>query len=826
MKPFTAKLSYHMNLHCSVRLLYLFCLICFGQSLSAQYYILGRGLDDAEKPYAHATAELRGKDYSSQQTCTEQGVFRFENLKSGSYELVLITAYGIRRKKIDLKGSIDITLHIPRNIKIDEISVVASKAGEKEPVTHENVNATELKQKDFALDMPYLLEGTPSLVATSDAGHGIGYSGLRIRGTDPTRINVTLNGIPINDAESHNVFWVDLPDLASSTTTIQVQRGLGWSQPGVGDLGGGIHINTLGFKYEPYGSLKLSGGSFDTRRITLAGGSGLINGRFTLDGRASYISSGGYIDRADNTLYSLYGSAGYHHDETNIRFVYALGDELTYQAWNGVPEQYINDPVLRTYNTAGTEKPGEPYDNEVDDYRQSHMQFHFDQAITPFMRFNTALHYTKGSGFFEQYKANQPLVDYGITGFDDTTDLVRQLWLDNDYYGFISTLHIGSPGERYFVAGGGWNRYDGDHFGKITWTASEAPDSYPSPYYLNNGLKTDWNLFARSNNKINERFDITFDLQGRWIKYDFEGPDQQGQLVDQHVSLKFFNPKIGFSYDLGETSSIYGLTGVVNKEPNRDDYTQSTPDSRPDPERLWDTEIGLRHQEDIWNVEIVGYAMQYKDHLVPTGRLNDVGAYTRVNVDESYRIGTEVMIGVNPLKNLEVGIQATLSSNKIKSFTEYIDRWFTDFQETVEHENTDLAFSPAVLAAFNAGYTLLSNVKHELVVDFHSRYVGKQYADNTSREASSIDPYFVSDAGVRWTMFNAVGKEIHVGLLVRNLFNEAYESNAWIYRFHSEGYDPVPDDPYSGSEGGDLYHQKGYFPQAGTYFMINMGIDF
>ncbi|HEY3386739.1 MAG TPA: TonB-dependent receptor [Saprospiraceae bacterium] len=815
-----------MNLQRSIRLLCLFCLICIGQNLTAQYYILGRGLDDAEKPYAFATAELRGEDYISQQTTTEQGVFRFENLKPGKYQLVLITTYGIRRKQIDLRGSIDITLHIPRNIKIDEISVVASKAGDKEPVTHTNVTSTEIQQRDFAQDMPYLLEGTPSLVTTSDAGHGIGYSGLRIRGTDPTRINVTLNGIPVNDAESHNVFWVDLPDIASSTTNIQVQRGLGWSQPGVGDLGGGIHVNTLGFKYEPYGSLKLSGGSFDTRRVTLAGGSGLINGRFTLDGRASYISSKGYIDRADNTLYSVYGSAGYHHDETNIRFVYALGDELTYQAWNGVPEQYINDPVLRTFNTAGTEKPGEPYDNEVDDYRQSHYQFHFDQAVTPFMRWNTALFLTKGSGFFEQYKADQLLTDYGIVGFDDPTDLVRQLWLDNDYYGFISTFHIGTPGERYFVAGGGWNRYDGDHFGEITWTESAAPDTYAAPYYLNNGLKTDWNVFARSNNKISEKFDLTVDLQGRWLTYDFEGPDQQGQLTNQSVELKFFNPKIGFSYAFSESSSIYGLTGIINKEPNRDDYTQSTPESRPDPERLWDSEIGFRHQQGIFNLEIVGYAMDYKDHLVPTGRLNDVGAYTRVNVDQSHRLGTEIMVKVTPMKNLEVGAQATLSSNKINSFTEYIDNWATGTQEAVAHENTDLAFSPGLLGSINAAYTLISNEKQQLTVDFNGRYVGKQYADNTSREASAIDPYFVSDVGARWTLFNAFGKELYVGLLVKNLFNEAYESNAWIYRFKSEGYDPVPDDPYAGNEGGDLYHQKGYFPQAGTYFLLQMGINF
>jgi iron complex outermembrane receptor protein len=815
-----------MDLQRRVRYLCILGMLCSTYMLSGQYYILGRGLDDAEQPYAYATAELRGKDYYTQQTCTELGVFRFENLKPGAYELVLITAYGIRRKKIELKGSIDLTLHIPRNIKIDEISVVASKAGDKEPVTHENIAAAEIQKRDFAQDMPYILEGTPSLVATSDAGQGIGYSGLRIRGTDPTRINVTLNGIPVNDAESHNVFWVDLPDLASSTTNIQVQRGIGWSQPGVGDFGGGIHINTLGFNYEPYGSVKLSGGSFDTRRVTVAGGSGLINGRFTLDGRASYISSDGYIDRAESTLYSLYGSAGYHHDQTNIRFVYALGDELTYQAWNGVPEQYINDPVLRTFNTAGTEKPGTPHDNEVDDYRQSHAQFHFDQAITPFARWNTALHYTHGEGYFEQYKADQTLSDYGINGFTEPSDLVRQLWLDNDYYGFISTVHIGTPGKRYFVTGGGWNRYEGQHFGKVVWTESTAPDEYPNPYYNNEAVKTDWNLFARSNNKITDRLDLTVDLQGRWIHYAFEGPDEQGNPVDQEVSLKFFNPKIGFSYSLGENGTIYGLTGLINKEPNRDDYTQSTPLSRPNPERMWDSEIGYRYQTKSLNFEAVGYVMQYKDQLVPTGRLNDVGAYTRVNVDRSHRIGLETSVSFKPLEKLTLEAQATISSNQIQSFTEYIDNWFTGIQETVEYENTDLAFSPGLLANALAEYTIVSNDKHEIAVNLGGRFIGKQYADNTSKDASSLDPYFVSDAGVNWSWFQKKGNELSVGILLRNAFNESYESNAWIYRFRSEGYDPTPDDPYVGSEGGDLYHQKGYFPQAGRYLLIQVGYKF
>ncbi len=809
-----------------MRILFVLSCLLTTYGLQAQFYILGRGLDDHENPYDYATAQLRGDNYFESQQCTEKGVFRFENLQAGEYELVVITAYGIRRKKINLRSSIDITLHIPRNIKMDEISVVASVAGDDEPVTHTNVSATELQKRDFGQDVPILLEGTPSLVSTSDAGQGIGYTGLRIRGTDPTRINVTLNGIPVNDSESQNVFWVNMPDLASSTVNIQTQRGLGWSKPGAGDLGGGVHINTLGFNHEAYGTVKLGGGSFNTRRATLGVGSGLINGRFTLDGRISYIASDGYIDRASSNLYSIYGAAGYHHDETNISLLYTVGDEKTYQAWNGVPVQYVDDPELRTYNSAGTEKPGEPYDNEIDDYRQSHVQLHFDQALTPFARWSTALHYTHGSGYFEQYKADQDLNDYGIEGNPEPTDLVRQRWLDNDFYGFTSTLQIGRPGNRYFVLGGAWNKYLGRHFGEVIWLASgPVPENLP-PYYDNDAVKTDGNLYARSNTKITDKFDITIDLQGRWIRYAFEGPDENGMLTDQEVSHNFFNPKFGFNLQTGEYGSLYALTGLVNKEPNRDDYTESTPLSQPKSERLWDTELGYRYAREKINLQLIGYYMDYKNQLVLTGRINDVGAYTRVNVDKSYRLGLEAIVSYQPIPALTVSGSVTLSQNRIQAFDEYIDDWDTGEQIVVRHTDTDLSFSPSALANVLLDYTVVSNEHYRISVDLGGRYIGKQYVDNTSNEASSLNAYSMADLGIRGTLFNKVGKDVQLGLSVRNLFNAQYESNGWIYRFQSTGYDPVPDDPYAGAEGDDVYHLKGLFPQAGTYFLLQLTANF
>ncbi|MEP6645657.1 MAG: TonB-dependent receptor [Saprospiraceae bacterium] len=804
----------------------IFSILISSSVSNAQYYILGRSLDDQEDPYAFSTAQLRGDSTFIEQKCTELGVFRFENLAAGDYELVIITPYGIRRKKIDLRGSVDITFHISRNIRMNEISVIARRANNHEPVTHTDLTTEELRKKDFGQDMPYLLENSPSLVVTSDAGAGVGYSGLRIRGSDPTRINVTLNGIPVNDAESQTVYWVDLPDITSSTSNIQITRGIGWSQPGVGDFGGGIQVNTLAFNFEPSLSLLLSGGSFNTRRATVNASSGLINGRFTMDGRGSYIHSDGYIDRAKSDLYSAYGSVGYHHDLSNITFIYALGNEKTYQAWNGVPEQYISDPKLRTYNSAGTEKAGAPYNNEIDDYKQSYFQLHYDQILTPFARWTSALHYTKGKGYFEQYKAAQSPVAYGGQDIVDTTDLIRRLWLNNDFYGFTSTIQIGSPADRYFVVGGGWNKYVGDHFGKVIWTEDNVGINFEQPYYFDTAKKTDWNIFVRNNHQITDHLEATFDIQVRWIRYMFEGPDNAGTLTDQKVRHRFINPKLGFSYNWNKQNAFYLLTGIIHKEPNRDDYVNSTPMSRPRPERMWDTELSYKHLANNLDVELTSYFMDYKDQLVPTGRLNDVGAYNRINVDKSHRAGIESMVSYKISQKFSTSFLATISENKITEFDEYIDNWDTGLQEIIHHEGSEIAFSPNLLATLGIEYKMISTQTHEISFDATARYIGKQFVDNTSNEFSSLDPYYLTDIGVHWTWHNVWAHQFKMGLLLRNVFDHQYESNGWIYRFRSESYNPVTADPYAGSENGSLYHQKGYFTQAGRNIYLNLNITF
>jgi iron complex outermembrane receptor protein len=526
-------------------------------------------------------------------------------------------------------------------------------------------------------------------------------------------------------------------------------------------------------------------------------------------------------------MYSIYGSAGYHHDDTNIRFVFAMGDELTYQAWNGVPEQYITDPALRTFNSAGTEKSiSDPHDNEVDDYNQMYYQLHFDQAITPFARWTNALHYTRGKGFFEQYKADQNLASYGIDTTNRISDLIRRRWLDNHFYGFTSTIQIGKPLERYLILGGGWNKYLGDHFGEVIWSEEDQFYLTPVSYYFNESDKRDWNVFGRSNIKFTEKVSATVDLQARWVKYQFEGPDENNSPSPQTVHHRFFNPKLGLQYQMSDATSFYGLTGLMNKEPNRDDYVESSPQSRPRPEKLWDTEIGFRHTGRQLRLSLTGFYMSYKDHLVLTGRLNDVGAYTRVNVEDSYRGGVETSIVYQPLSRLMLGANVTASTNKIKSFDEYVDNWATQMQEVIHHTNTDIAFSPSLTGNIQVGYKILDGAAHGLTVDLTTRYVSKQYVDNTSNPGSLLEAYYVADAGLHWQWKALWADKFRLSFYAKNILDHEYESNGWIYRFRSPSYDPVSDDPYSSLETGNTYHQKGYFPQAGRHFFVSLTMGF
>lgn len=752
------------------------------------------------------------------------GNYRIEAVSPGRYTLqVSYIGYRNWSQVITIQSADTLrTVHIDlqkSGINLGELTVQATRANERTPMTFLNLDKAELEENNLGLDVPYLLRWTPSAVVTSDAGAGIGYTGIRIRGTDPTRINVTINGIPLNDAESQGVFWVNMPDFISSVSDVQIQRGVGTSTNGAGAFGATINLNTSEVKREPLARINTSVGSFNTFKRNVQFSTGLLKDQFTIDGRLSKINSDGYIDRASADMESYYLSGAYVGDRTMLRFNTFSGHEITYQAWYGVPAEFIDDPETRTFNPSGTEKPGEPYENEVDNYRQTHYQLLFNQQLSDAWNTNVALHYTQGEGFFEQYKADQNLADYGFasqTLNGEFPDLVRRLWLDNDFFGGVYGLNYESP-DLEATLGGGYHLYLGDHFGEIIWSELAEGLTPTERYYENDARKGDVNIYGRVNYAFQPQWRGYLDLQYRRVDYTFLGRNRQGEQVDQTVALNFFNPKMGLQYLWDDRTSAYASFAVAHREPNRNDYVESTADSRPEPEQLLDTEIGFKKQLDRAAFEATGYFMFYNDQLVLNGEINDVGANTRVNVDQSYRLGLELVGGYQIGPQLDLQATATISQNRIVDFRQFVDVFLPDggfTQEERRYQGTTLAFSPGLIAAAELTWAPFEDqpwMKNQaLSVSLMGKYVGKQYLDNTSDEDNIIDPYFFSDFRLTYNLHNLLTREIRLTLLVQNVFDARYETNGWSYRFIS---------------GGEEMLQRGYFPQAGRNVLLGLTVD-
>ncbi|MBL7828124.1 MAG: TonB-dependent receptor [Saprospiraceae bacterium] len=725
--------------------------------------------------------------------------------------------------------------------RLSEVVIQATRVGHGIPVPHTNLKEAEIKKRLQAQDLPYLLSGFPSVVESSDAGAGIGYTGMRVRGSDPTRVNVTINGIPLNDAESQGVFWVDLPDLAASASEIQVQRGVGSSTNGAGAFGATVNIDLSKIDPEPSAGVSLSLGSFGTKRVSVQSNTGLLNKKWSFTGRASVIQSDGFIDRASADLQSMHLKAAYSGDRHTMQLHLLSGREITYQAWNGVPAQFINHPELRTFNSAGTESPGEPYKDEVDHYTQNHWLAHYKLQLNPVWQVQLNGHYTRGFGYYEQYKADQHFENYGLNALElpDTqiveTDLIRRRWLDNHFYGgtFVLKRRLNQSNQDLFLLGGAVSRYDGRHFGEIIWSEWLLGQGKDFRYYDNSADKLDANLFVKLQKSIGQQAGGYIDLQIRRVTYQFSGFNQELLPAPQNVGHLFFNPKLGFTLNLSKFWETYGFAGVAHREPNRDDYVQSSPASRPKPERLYDLELGAKWMHDHANFSANLYYMRYKDQLVLDGGINDVGAYIRTNVADSHRLGLELEGQVQVSPSLLFSANAAISRNKINGFLAFVDDWDTGEQQVVQYGSTDLSFSPSIVSNAELQWQVLNTEKngaekHPLSLTCHIRgkYVGKQYLDNTSNEAAVLPGYFYSDVRLNFTVGNLLGKEIGLIISCNNWLNKKYEANGWVYRFISQQYDPRPDDPYAKLESGSTYHLAGYFPQAGRTWMLTCKVDF
>ena len=777
-----------------------------------QYSLSGTVKGNGE-PLAGASVILQNSMYGI--STFSDGSFQFKNLKKGDYVLQ-VSFIGYQTKEIELTVDLDkkIDVNLEKNvIMTDEVLISATRAKNKTPMAFSNVSGNEIEEKNMGQDIPYLLQLTPSFVTTSDAGAGVGYTNFRIRGTDLNRINVSVNGIPFNDAESHGSWFVDIPDLASSLENIQIQRGVGTSTNGAAAFGATINLQTSTLKSKPYGEYSTAFGTFNTFKNTVSAGTGLLNSKFTVDARLSKITSDGYIDRAHSDLKSFFVSAGYYTENTILKANIFSGFEETYQAWNGVPSEMLE--TNRTYNSCGeyTDENGnvQYYENQVDHYQQDHYQLHFTQKFNPEWNLNLSAHYTYGRGYYENYKEDESLSDYQIMGTMvgnstiKTTDLVNRKWLDNDFYGMTYSLNFRNE-KSDFIVGGGYNIYDGNHFGNVIWGQNPGNIKPNYEWYRSKGLKKDFNSYLKYNFQVLEKVNLYADLQYRNIDYSIDGIDDDLRDITQSHKFNFLNPKFGFMVQPASNQRVYLSFAVANREPNRTAYVDKDPNGKtPQYETLYDWELGYNFSSSAFSLAANYYFMNYKNQLVLTGEINDVGAPIMVNVDKSFRTGIELQAGIKIVKNLQWNGNTTLSLNKIKDFTEYVDNWDTWGQEVFKLGTTDLAFSPNLIANSNFIFTPVKNLNFSLV----SSFVGKQYIDNTSNEDRILNPWFVNHLTIDYTIHKALFDQIIIRAALNNIFNEKYESNAWVYSYFYEG---------------ERYKMDGYFPQAGTHFMI--GLDF
>lgn len=701
---------------------------------------------------------------------------------------------------------------------LDEVSVNAIRAKTNTPIAFTNLNKQQIEKSNLGQDLPFLISSTPSVVTTSDAGAGIGYTGFRIRGTDPSRINVTINGIPLNDSESQGVWWVNMPDFASSLENIQIQRGVGSSTNGAAAFGASINLQTIGLNTKAYAITNNSVGSYNTLKNNIEFGSGLINNKFAFDARLSRISSDGYIDRATSDLKSLYVQGTYFDDNSTLKGIIFSGNERTYQAWNGVPLIYLDSN--RTFNSY-------TYENEVDNYAQTHYQLHYSKNLNPKTILNIAGHFTHGEGYYEQEKLDQNLLDYNLSNIiltNDTitsTDLIRRKWLNNDFGGItFSVKHVKE--NLNLIFGGAANKYSGQHYGDIIWAEYTSNGDYNHEYYRNIATKYDNNIYLKSNYKASNNTSVFLDLQIRSLNYEFNGSDISGDIDRQEVNLEFFNPKFGLSHYLNKNQLFYASYAVANKEPNRADYVESSPNSRPVHETLFDTEIGYKYQDKWLMFNLNFYYMDYDNQLIKTGEINDVGYFTSKNVKNSFRKGVEIESSYILNNKLSLSGNLTISENKLDSLVQYVDNWDTGDQNQVFHENTDLAFSPNLTWAANINYKYNKNTNFLL----NTKYVGDQYIDNTSSEKRILESYLISNFQIDYHFKSSIFTKAKISFLVNNLFDIEYVNNAWIYRYISDSSDPREYDDYTTQGDGNIYDMAGYFPQATRNYLLGLTLGF
>ncbi|MBK8699656.1 MAG: TonB-dependent receptor [Saprospiraceae bacterium] len=763
-----------------------------------------------------------------------QGFYLIDGLAPGSYKVSSsYLGYETVSQLIGLAKNQKLDLVMRGNIyQLDEVEIRSNVNKLSAFPASREVKAEELRDQNFGQDVPVLLQWQPSVTTSTDAGAGVGYTSMRIRGVEQSRINVTINDIPLNDAESQGVFWVDLPDLASSTENIHIQRGVGPSTNGAGAYGGTVSINTFGLDVNPSVGADFSIGSFNTRKLTVKLNSGLLNNKYNVDARYSTISSAGYIDRARADLKSWYIEGARVGSTSSLRLIAFSGSEETYQAWNGVPEALLSgdrNALLKHYQnnqyslylgyadslnlfTSDRRYNAYLYEDQVDNYTQTHVQLHYAKAIGKKWKLKGALHLTTGKGYFEQYQYSEDLNAYGLPAVavnDDTlttADLVRRRWLDNQFYGTVFKAEYQAGPNNTWSIGGGLNKYVGDHFGNVLKVPA-APEFRPrGNYYQSDADKNDANVYLRYESKIMAHLLLSGDLQYRQVQYRSLGTDNNFRTIDFNKNYHFFNPKFSLNYLLNPDAKLLFSYAVAQREPDRSDFTDNEVGFVAESEYLTDWELGYELKKKNWTLEGNVYYMKYHNQLIPTGALNDVGSPLRKNVEDSFRMGLEFMGGLQLGKGFRLLANTTLSQNKIRAFDEVLYD-YTQGQEivTINHQHTDIAFSPNLIVTG----TLAWDAGKNITAEFTSRYIGRQYLDNTQNDQRSLPAYTTSMFRVSYRPKLGFAKQTALSLQVNNVFNAKYSSGGYTYTYRYN----------------DWITENFLYPQAGLHFNVALSIQ-
>ena len=793
MKPFL-KLKFK-----KVKSLVAFLIIVFSINANAQeFFTLSGRVTDGNNPLPGASVLIKGT--SKGVTSDFDGSFKL-NLKKGVYTLVVNIISQPKEVTVNLTKDTFISINMSDSfVSLDEVLVSAVRVKASSPVTHSNISKEELEKRNLGQDIPMLLNYLPSVTSSSDAGAGIGYTYIRVRGSDASRINVTLNGIPYNDTESQGTFWVNLGDFTSSTQSMQLQRGVGTSTNGSGAFGASLNLLTDAISEKAYGEISSAFGSYNTQKHTVKFSTGKINNHIEIAGRFSKIDSDGYIDRAFSDLKSYFLQGSYIDDNTLIKAITFGNKEKTYQAWYGLTAEELKEDRKQNPYT---------YENETDNYWQDHYQLHWNEKLNKNWSTNLGLNYTKGKGYFEQYKEGSAVSKYNniveATGTDwygsPATDLIVRRWLDNDFY--VLNFNANYKNEAYEVISGiSASNYTGDHFGEVIWAKQFAENAnIRDRYYFSDATKNEFSIYSKASFKLNENLSGLVDLQGRFVNYKTDGLTSDRNTLDIDKSYSFFNPKFGLTYKINNTNSIYTSYARANREPNRDDFKNGSDVQN---EVLNDFELGwrLKNEKVVLNTNV--YYMLYKNQLIQTGGLNDVGEYLRENVEDSYRFGLEVDANIVLSNKLSMRPNITISSNKIKNFILERD----DTSKNIG--TTNIAFSPNIIAGNYLNYQPVES----LTINFLSKFVGEQYLSNTDTEASKLDSYFTSDLNLTYEIKpKSTFKSIVLSALVNNIFNKEYVDRGYTYL----DYWSTP---------GTSFEIQGYYPQATRNFLVGATFKF